>query len=340
MRRAEMDADRRSVLLGLAAGTLLVPAAAAQADGDGSAEPVVFEIYEMLCRTPEFHAEAERYGVRTVPLITEWRFYDHEAGRLDLDRYREKIWTPGRPDQWLQCIDYTFGIPEGWDDWIDLDFEEWAPIRSPEDHPTSLVEARVREYKQLIKTTRQLRPRAKVCLHNMLRANPQRDPQTAAIELEIAKLCDATSPSMYVKEGRFGHDWDIHAGLLRRCLSVKKETGLQVYPVIWNRYRTKPFRLMPLEILREQVEKILRFEHEGQRVDGLFMFGDKEAEHAQSNLEYLRVVAETAERIAQELGPPQEVEPPSDRRGDPPHPPRLGQGSGSGARRDGLGRYD
>ena len=57
------------------------PGASARADDGEPGEPVVFEVYEMLCRSAALHDEAERQGVGLIPLITEWRFFDHERGR-------------------------------------------------------------------------------------------------------------------------------------------------------------------------------------------------------------------------------------------------------------------
>ncbi len=294
------SAVRLVVALQAVAVLVTAPGASARADEGASGEPVVFEVYEMLCRTAALHDEAERQGVGLVPLITEWRFFDHESGRLDLERYEQNIWTPGRPEQWLECVDYTFGIPEGWTGWVDLDFEQWDPIRYPEEHSPNKVRRRLREYKDLINATRLLRPEAQICLHNMVRGSSDKT-DTMAMELEIAILCDATSPSMYIKEGYFQRDWDVHRKVLQRCLEVKGQIGIRVYPVIWNRYRTEPFDLMPLGMLRDHVERILRFEHAGQRVDGILMFGDKEAEHEDSNIDYLKTVARTARRVGREL---------------------------------------
>ncbi len=278
-------------------GFLAGQAGAGPHDGDGGgADFGGFTIYTTACRTENLDQLCQSLGILQVPLIHKFRFFDIENDRLDLEQYQERIWTPGVPEERAVCLNFPFGIPAGWSSWVDLDFEEWMPIRFPENYPPEVIERRVQEYKDLINATRHLRPTAKVALHSMLRADATRFPRTAAMEAEIAALCDATSPSMYVKHGQFASDWATEAVVLRRCLEVKAATGLEVYPIVWKRYRDT-LDMMPEDLQRLQVRSILELEHQGQRVDGLFIFVMMD-EDEPTELAYHQLVAEIAAEVA------------------------------------------
>ena len=95
----------------------------------------------------------------------------------------------------------------------------------------------------------------------------------------------------------FEQQWSIHEQRLVRILELKKQTGIRVFPVVWKRWRSQPREIMPEEIQREQIRRILKMEVGGTRVDGLWIFG---SEGVDSDIAYMRVIRQVADAVAHE----------------------------------------
>ncbi len=278
-----------------------------------------FTIYDSHCRTPEAWNVAEQWGIGATPLMTKHRYYDEYADDINLETYAQKIWTPGqRPE----CTAYLNGVPPWFGGPIWLDYELWDEFRHPDDYTLEQIVRRYLQYVTLIEATRAMRPGNPIILHNMLRKRPEQDPLIAALEYSLHLLVEATSPSMWVQcpvELDHGHgpqqdagndlpdncltfeeSWEIYERLLKRALEVKAETGLEVYPAIWFRFK-RVNEPVPEWLMRVHLARILTFEWAGQRVDGYCILGGSNPTD-EPRIDHMVIAAEVATEVANDLG--------------------------------------
>lgn len=256
------------------------PAPPPKAKAPGAPAPAAvpgFQLFETFRPSPQVQEVCDRLGFQPIPLVTARRFYSRREGRVDPEKYQENIWTPdgpadmppqfGRWERW--------GIPPNFSGWIDLDFEEPLNQRS--------VEA----YKAAIAQTRRLRPNAKICLHGYIL---RQEPKGARGKLvnDIVSLCDAISPPIYpvftAEFANLDQQLRMHEKRIRFCLELGARHNVEVFPVMWKRYRGKPSivhstgqhvrRIIPAQIVRQLAEVVVSTELDGRHVDGIIVWGN------------------------------------------------------------------
>ena len=236
-----------------------------------------FELFQTFRPSPAVETVCRRLGFKPIPLITQRRFYREREGRVDGEKYARRIWMPGEDQDeppefggWER-----YGIPPDFDGWVDLDFEKPLDARS------------VVAYKDMIRETRRLRPRAKICLHGyILRQEPQGE--RGELVHEIVSMCDAISPPIYPRFtadfGNLKQQLHVHRKRIQFCLDLKARHGVKVFPVMWKRYGAKPAvtdeagrkvrTLIPEEIVGQFAEMVVTTERNGDRVDGIIVWGN------------------------------------------------------------------
>ena len=273
----------------------------------------VLGMYQMVQPSPGVLKVSEQLGFVSMPLINRWRFFDTESDSFDPVRYAEKIWTPDL-DHYPDLGTWSkFGIPPHYLVWVDLDFEKWDPIFNPDDYPNQVVVSRVQDYLDLIQSTRELRPSARVCIHGLIRG-PLEGLSGSLIEM-IVSQCDAISPSM---ASNFDRDFsglqqqmNIKRARILACLEFKAQHGTKVFPVVNKRYQLigpdgtialdeegRQIRLLvPQEILEQMMEVVFTTEFEGLKVDGVIVWSaDNRILHADPDLVGLVILPDTPDQ--------------------------------------------
>lgn len=235
-----------------------------------------FRLFYVFPASSEVRKVCEQLGFEPMPLVTQWRFFNAREDRFDPDKYQRLIWTPGRPTGYPPDVGgwEQHGVPPDYPGWIDLDFER------------PLTVARAEEYKALIRETRRLRPRARICLHGYI-LRRRAEGERAKLVDDIVSRCDAVSPPIYPNFrpnfSNLKQQLDLHRNRLRFCLELKSRHGVKVFPIVWKRYlraaakdsgTSRSQYVTPPAIARQFAELVVGAEHEGHRVDGVIVFGN------------------------------------------------------------------
>jgi hypothetical protein len=199
----------------------------------------------------EVAQEAAAAGWVSIPLLTHRFHFDAQADAFDIQKYTERIWFPERaPEAYLPG---TFdpggsnwsriGVPNDdspslYTGWVDLDFERYAPVRFPEDHPAEEVNRIAQSYVDLAQVTRDLRPNARIILHGLV-SRTGSDAGRLIVE-EIVSRYDAISPSIYprFKLGftNLEQQLDLFRERLQYCAELREMYGVKLMPIVWKRY--------------------------------------------------------------------------------------------------------
>ncbi len=236
-------------------------------------------IYTMACVSEGVHRTAERLGVQRFKHITKSVWAEgRKTPRpwLDPERFERllKLGLKARPE----CVGEVRSVAPEYDGIISLDIESpiWDPLRHPKDYTDEDRGWAASVFNGVIDELRRLRPRATVILHNSVW--PNSEPWSS----DISSRIHGSSPSAFMKRRHDKYEtaeeameaaWVIHAKRLRTFLHYKAEhPRFLIFPTVWAMWRDVRVEKVPLDLAREHIRRILAFEHEGQKVDGLFLF--------------------------------------------------------------------
>lgn len=228
-------------------------------------------LLETIWESPTVEPVTAALGIQPMPLVAEWRFFNQSLGRFDRVKYMENIWRPdllyGVPGEYGD--ETRFGIPEGYDGWVLLDFE--PPVLA--DH--------VESYVTLIAETRALRPDAQLCAY--LIAQPFGDFWYHQAVATILPHVDAIAPQIFLTHHTSGQsvieqENNLEA-VMQYCLDLGQQYGVKVLPMVWKRYGAgtdelgrKIQLLLPAAYFGDTVEIALA-DYDGVRADGVILFG-------------------------------------------------------------------
>ena len=291
-----------------------------------STDPLQFEVFEMTWPTAAVRAVYDELGITSIPLYGWLRCCVKEPEMFfDPDKFAERLneskcdLVP--PDVVGRMCE---GVPEGWDSWVDIDLEApfWTPIKNADEYTVEEQEYAVSIFTETILALRRARPQAKIAVHNMITIDPVNDPRGFELQCRIATICDATSPSMYLSSQTWGTDqyFTGREARMQRCLRMKAQLGVEVYPVVWKKWRDVDWSegvgnaMPPEQVNRDHIRWMLDYELDGHRIDGIFIFCTKDSRDEATDIAYVQLIAEeiaqelqetaeeTAEETAQEMG--------------------------------------
>ncbi len=257
----------------------------------------------LACWTsPQVRASATSRGWVPIPLMTHRYHYDAEQDSFNAEKYANNIWWPEWTPSWQipgsvtpEAMCERFGIrndndPDLYRGWVDLDFERYGPIRSPEDYEPAEVLRIFNSYLDLAAATRELRPSAKIILHGLYKSYAS-EAGRVLIE-QIAVHYDASSPSIYPQfEEGFGdleQQLAVFRDRMQFCSDLRETYGLKLIPIVWKRYYPldhgeinplsdppQPYWIvMPEWVGRAVLEVILEY-----NPDGIIVFGSDGKNH-------------------------------------------------------------
>ena len=272
------------------------------------APPPSRPIYSMACVSEDVHYVAGRLGFQRYRNITKSYFQNGRntpRPHPDLEKF-ERVLKRGlrkRPE----CIGEVRSVEAEYNGVLGLDIEGpfWNPFRHSEDYTDEDRDWAAGVFNTVSAALKRLRPQATIILHQSMFG-----PDTERWWADINTHVDGSSPSMYMKlgdktpEAALEGNWIIHSRRLRQFLHYKAEhPGFLIYPTIWAMWRDNRATQIPLDVAREQVRRILAFEHEGQKVDGLFIFSLTRQADGTENPRYdIAYLAMLAEKIARKSG--------------------------------------
>ncbi len=262
-------------------------------------------IYSMACVSEEVHNVAGRLGFKRLRHITKSYWAEgRKTPRPWLDRERfERVLNLGlqpRPE----CFGEVRSVEPEYDGVILLDIESpfWSPLHRSKDYTDEDRDWAAGVFNAVTTELKRLRPQATVFLHNSVW--PKAEPWSSDINSRV----HGSSPSVYmwrkadrIKTAKEAMEWSwsIHAERLRAFLRYKaNHPEFLIYPVVWAMWRDQREMQIPLAVAREHIRRVLALEHEGQRVDGLFVFSLTAQSDPEHDIAYLEMLADEAHKSA------------------------------------------
>lgn len=265
-------------------------------------------IYTMACVSEDVNRVAERLRVQRSKHVTKsyWA-EDRHTPRPWLSPVRfERILGTGLRER-PECFGEARSIEPAYDGLILLDIESpfWDPLRRPDGYTDEDRDWAAGVFNDVTSELKRVRPQAKVLLHNSIW--PNAEPWSRDINSRV----HGSTPSMFMKrspdrreteEDAMEAAWRVHDKRLQAFLHYKAEhPRFLIFPTVWAMWRDVRVEKVPLNLARIHVRRILAFEHEGQRVDGLFLFsltrqadGSNDPDH---DIAYLKMLAEEIAKV-------------------------------------------
>lgn len=257
-----------------------------------NAAPKTVSIYSNLAHGTELRGIVEELGVNQMIIVTEGNIvprYSSEATQSSMPLNLQ--WTASRVDQYLDRY-----VPKNFAGYLCLDWE--SPFHVLTDPNDSHYNTTVQQFVSLTHYVKRQRPNAKVGYYGIPLTDywpiygeltkSDRATQYEARMRHLAPIMNASDvlfPTMYdfyTHDQTAGptRDTTVFAEIIRTSLTLSG--GREVVPFTWDRYHDggsigeHQFRTIPAEEYKDTLTGMLRAEYEGDRIDGLMIWGADE----------------------------------------------------------------
>lgn len=267
--------------------------------------PDLLPVYSMACVSAKVHDAAERIGFKMYRNIIKSYWQNGRntpRPHPDLERFERALNLGLQPRP--KCFGEVRSVEPEYGGVLGLDIEApfWDPFRHSEDYTDEDRDWAAGVFNTVSAALKRLRPQATIILHQSMFGL-----ETERWWADINSRVHGSSLSMYMKrkldrfetaEAAMEANWIVHSRYLRGFLHYKAEhPGFQIYPVVWAMWLDQREKQIPLAVARDHVRRILAFEHEDQKIDGLFIFSLTALSDPDHDIAYLEMLADELTKV-------------------------------------------